>query len=85
MIVLVGITTLFSYFFCKKVDEWSYLYKDEEVQYEKRINYLCRITTNRQYAKDIRIFHMNEWIEDVFYSTMNLYKSFVFKRERIFI
>lgn len=85
MIVLVGITTLFSYFFRKKVDEWSYLHKDEEVQHEKRINYLCRITTNRQYAKDIRIFHMNEWIEDVFYSTMNLYKSFLFKRERIFI
>ncbi len=85
MIVLVGITTLFSYFFRKKVDEWSFLHKDEEVQYEKRINYLCRITTNRQYAKDIRIFHMNEWIEDVFHSTMNLYKSFLFKRERIFI
>lgn len=48
------------------------------------MNYLSEKSRDYSLAKDIRIFGMRGWIEDVYNSTLRLYHSFLVKGERVY-
>jgi len=49
------------------------------------MNYLSESSRDYTLAKDIRIFGMGSWIEDVYNSMLRLYRSFIARGERIYI
>lgn len=82
---LVAATTAVSYFASKRINEWGYLHRSEELELTKRIEYANKIATSREFAKDIRMFGLRGWLEDLWGSTMHLYSAFCAKRERKYI
>lgn len=82
---LVAATTAVSYFASKRINEWGYLHRSEELELTKRIEYANKIATSREFAKDIRMFGLRGWLEDLWGSTMRLYSAFCAKRERKYI
>lgn len=82
---LVAATTAVSYFASKRINEWGYLHRSEELELTKRIEYADKIATSREFAKDIRMFGLRGWLEDLWGSTMRLYSAFCAKRERKYI
>ena len=82
---LVAATTAVSYFASKRINEWGYLHRSEELELTKRIEYANKIATSREFAKDIRMFGLRGWLEDLWGSTMRLYSAFCTKRERKYI
>ena len=82
---LVAATTADSYFASKRINEWGYLHRSEELELTKRIEYANKTATSREFAKDIRMFGLRGWLEDLWGSTMRLYSAFCAKRERKYI
>ena len=85
IIVLVLFTTLISYYTGKRIHEWGYHHREEEAAYKKRLWYMQETMIKRKYAKDIRIFGMKPWLEDVWNSSMNMYHTFLTKREKKYL
>ncbi len=73
------------YFVNKRIGEWGYRHREEEEKYQKDFSYLRKVATERKYAKDIRIFGLKSWIDEVWDSTMRLYEAFLKRREGIYI
>ncbi|MBD5396114.1 MAG: ABC transporter ATP-binding protein [Lachnospiraceae bacterium] len=85
MLSTVLVTTIISFFVSNYLGGWGYRHRDEESEYSRRMNYLSEKSRDYTLAKDVRIFEMRGWIEDVFDSTLRLYRSFVVRGERVYI
>ena len=85
MIIVVLITTIVSFSVSNYLGGWGYRHRDEESEYSRRMNYLSERSRDYTLAKDVRIFEMRDWIEDVYNSTLRLYRSFVARGERVYI
>ena len=85
MIIAVLVTTIVSFSVSNYLNGWGYRHRDEESEYSRRMNYLSEKSKDYTLAKDVRIFGMSDWIEDVYNSTLRLYRSFAACGERVYI
>lgn len=85
LLCVVIATTMAGYLVNKNINEWNYRHKEEEAACGKKMGYIRSAATGRCYAKDIRIFGLREWMEDVFNSTLKLYRGFLARRERVYL
>ena len=85
MMAIIILTTTIGYFVNKRIGEWGYHHREEEAAYTQKMAYIRRMATGREGAKDIRIFGLKEWLDDVWQSTFRLYQAFLAKRERVYL
>lgn len=85
MIIAVLVTAIVSFFVSNYLNGWGYRHRDEEAEYSRRMNYLSEKSRDYTIAKDVRIFGMQSWIENVYNSMLRLYQGFVARRERVYI
>ena len=85
MIIAVLVTTIVSFSVSNYLNGWGYRHRDEESEYSRRMNYLSEKSRDYTLAKDVRIFEMRGWIEDVYNGTLRLYRSFIARGERVYI
>ncbi|MGN0388937.1 MAG: ABC transporter ATP-binding protein [Suilimivivens sp.] len=85
IIIAVLVTTIVSFSVSNYLGGWRYRHRDEESEYSRRMNYLSERSRDYTLAKDVRIFGMRNWIEDVYSSMLGLYRGFVAKGERVCI
>lgn len=85
MIIAALVTTIVSFLVSNYLGGWRYRHRDEESEYSRRMNYLSERSRDYTLAKDVRIFGMRDWIEDVYSSMLGLYRGFVAKGERVCI
>lgn len=85
IIIAVLVTTIVSFSVSNYLGGWRYRHRDEEAEYSRRMNYLSERSRDYTLAKDVRIFGMRDWIEDVYSSMLGLYRGFVAKGERVCI
>ena len=85
ILLLIVVTSAASYFVTKRINEWGYRHRSEELAYSKKLNYIDNISKSREYAKDIRMFGLRAWIEDLWDSTVRLYSAFLRRREGTYI
>lgn len=83
MIIAVLSTAVVSFSAGSYLGGWGYRHRDEESEYSRRMNYLSERSRDYTLAKDVRIFGMADWIEDVYNSTLRLYQSFAARREGV--
>lgn len=85
LIGVIIVTTAVGYAVNKKINEWGYRHREEEAACRKKMDYLSRLSTGRTYAKDIRIFGLQGWLDDVWNSALGLYQDFAARREKVYI
>ena len=85
MITAVLVTSIVSFSVSNYLDGWGYRHRDEEAEYSRRMNYLSERSRDYTLAKDVRIFGMRDWIEDVYERMLQLYQSFAARRECVCI
>lgn len=85
MVIAVMVTAILSFLVSNHLNGWGYRHRDEESEYSRRMNYLSEKSRDYTLAKDIRIFGMRGWIEEVYNSTLRLYQSFAARGERVYI
>ena len=85
MVVLVLATTVASYALSHRLNAWGYRHRDEEQRSKKRLRYLFDTGTGRDYAKDIRLFGLGRWIDELWDGAMRVYRGFLTRREGIYM
>ena len=82
---VVIITTAVGFFVSKQINEWEYRHKAEKHKYFAQMQYTWTKAESMEFAKDIRVFGMRNWIADIYTSAVHLFESFVYRREKVLI
>ena len=85
LILVILVTTLVSYFWGNYVNGYGYRHREEEAEYERHMNYLSMRVEDLTAAKDIRIFGLRPWIEELYEKAMSCYTAFHKKVQGIYM
>jgi len=85
LIGVILVTTITGYFINKRIYEWGFIHRDEEAALSSKMNYICQAAEDIKLGKDIRIFGMETWLQDIYKSTLRLLQAFLAKRERAYL
>ena len=81
--VVVLLTSVIGFYVTKRMKQWGYAHRKERGKYLRQFNYISDKTESQSLAKDVRIFGLASWLEDIQESALRAYDSFVNRRERI--
>ncbi len=85
LIVVILATTVVSFSIGNCVNEYGYRHREEEAEYERHMNYLSMRVEDLSAAKDIRIFGLRTWIEELHEKAMSSYTAFHKKAQGVYI
>ena len=85
LILVVVVTAAIGFFVSKHINEWEYRHREEKEIHEKRSSYLIWKARSLQFAKDVRIFGLGDWIRQLCAKSVRLLESFVSRREKTYI
>ncbi len=85
LMLVILITAFISYFAGNYVNEWYYRHREEEAECIKQMNYLSGLARNLTFAKDIRIFGLRPWIEELHAKALGAYTAFHKKVQGVYI
>ncbi len=84
---LVGVTVILcclDYGVSNRANGWGYRRREEEDRYVHELWYVIGKAKDVKLAKDVHIFGMRKWLEDVFAKTLHSYGSFKSREERAY-
>lgn len=73
--LFIIITTLVSYFLNKKILKWVVDNNKEKISYQQKTNYINDVSGDIKSAKDIRLYNMFVWLENVYNTNIKGLKS----------
>lgn len=82
MIVLVLITCVIGFYMSRYVNNWHYRHRESEEKLYAQKVYVRNKAESLTLAKDIRIFGLQNWLNDMNNSIHNLYKDFRMSYEK---
>jgi ATP-binding cassette subfamily B protein len=85
VVAVVLATTITGFAVTRRINGWGYRHRDEEAGYSRRMFYITRKSADYTLAKDIRMFGMRGWLEDMYDGTIRLYRAFIGRGERVYI
>ena len=83
LVLLVAATAAVSYLASKRINEWGYRHRKERMEYNEKLEYINSVAIERSYAKDIRMFGLANWIEELYVKTLGLYRAFAVRQGRV--
>jgi len=86
LLIVILATTGVSYFVGNYVNEWGYRHREEEeAEMANQIFYLDRRVSDFSAAKDIRIFGLRPWLNEVYNKIVATYTAFHQKAQGVYI
>ncbi|MGN1026780.1 MAG: ABC transporter ATP-binding protein [Faecousia sp.] len=85
LILVVTLTSVAGFLVNRNVSQWEYLHKDENRQYWKQMDYIEKKTRSIEAAKDIRIFGLGQWLNEIYDGVLRLKQAWVIRREKKYI
>lgn len=82
LLIVVVITCGISFMVSRYVSNWMFAHREEEDKYYVKKLYIRRKSESIELAKDIRIFGLQNWLNDVYDSVHNIYLTFRLRCER---
>ncbi len=82
--VIVVVTCVLNFIAGNKFNDWNYRHRDEQNEYNNKIDYHNSTGQDFKFAKDIRLFNIKPWLYELYDKNMNLLRDFTKKREMIF-
>jgi ATP-binding cassette subfamily B protein len=85
LVLVILATALMGYFVSKQLNGYGYRHREEEAEISGRLWYNIMQAKNYSAAKDIRIFGMKPWMEEISNKAMSAYKAFHRRANNIYI
>ena len=85
LILIIIVTTIISYLIGNYVNGYGYRHREEEAEYERHMNYLMGRAEDLSSAKDIRIFGLRRWLEELYEKAMSCHAAFHKKAQGVYI
>lgn len=81
MLTVIVATTVTGYFVSNYLYGWEYRHREEKAGYVRKTDYINAISGDFSMAKDIRFFHMRDWILGIRDEVFRSYEQFTIKKE----
>lgn len=78
------VTAMIGFFVNFRLNDWGYRHRTEESEAVGRMDYLNRRSGEVAFAKDIRIFGLRSWIEELYTKTEHAYTAFHERAEGVY-
>lgn len=85
VILFILLTSVLSFFLNNKIFKWEFNNKEEANKLESEHRYYLKKQYDNKFFKDIKIFGMKTWINDLCNKSFKLSEAFAKKRERRYI
>ena len=85
LVLVTLVSTVISYFIGNRLNGYGYRHREEEAEYERHMNYLSECAEDLNGAKDIRIFGLQSWLEELYEKALNGYTAFQKKAQGVYI
>lgn len=85
LLLLILLTTVPGYFYSKYINGWGWRHREEENEILRGIGCVSSEAGSIRAAKDIRIFGMRPWFDDLYRSGMGLLNAFNNRGARVYI
>lgn len=80
----IFVTAMIGFFVNFRLNDWGYRHRTEESEAVGRMDYLNRRSGEVAFAKDIRIFGLRSWIEELYTKTERAYTAFHERAEGVY-
>ena len=77
LLVLVLLSAIGAYLITRYLQRWEKDHLEEQSRYKKMLDYLDRKSGDISLGKDIRLFGMQNWIEEMYSGTVRMYYHFM--------
>ena len=84
LFITILITTILSYFINNACSSYEYQHREEEATHIQKIRYVINQANNWSAAKDIRIFGLRFWLEELGEKAMDAYIAFHRRTEGVY-
>lgn len=85
LFAVVLVTAVISYFAGNYANRYSYKHNKEGEEYEGRLQYILKTEDELGAAKDIRIFGLRGWLEELYAKTMRVYAAYRSRIMNVFL
>lgn len=85
LIFVILVTTVINYYIGNLTNSYGYRHREEEAEYERHMDYISGRARDLSAAKDIRIFFLRPWLEDVYSKAIDAYTAFHGKVQSVYI
>lgn len=83
LIVIIIATTIIGYFANIYFNEWYFRHREEQARYTRQMGYSNRVAAEMDWAKDIRLFGMQEWLNDIYSRTLAVFDAFIMRGQSV--
>lgn len=83
LLVVIIATTIIGYFANIYFNEWFFRHREEWSRYTRQMGYSNRVAAEMNWAKDIRLFGMQEWLNDIYNRTMAVFDAFIMRGQSV--
>ncbi len=83
LMAVVTVTAVLSFFSALRVQNWEYAHEPELTALDKKLTYLIYREESVKAAKDIRVFGLGKWLDEVLAGVVRLCRDFFARRERV--
>ena len=80
--LFVIVTSVAGFFCSKRINEWEYRHRDEKAHHIACMDYIRHMAGSIELGKDIRIFGLRPWLEEIYQDAMRLWDAFIVRREK---
>ncbi|MCF0261173.1 MAG: ABC transporter ATP-binding protein, partial [Erysipelotrichaceae bacterium] len=84
LLLICALTCFFSFLANQKTSAWVYQHGDTEMKYLAQIRYIRSRAESAEIAKDIRIFKMQSWMEEIMNKIHRAYRAYRLKVARMY-
>lgn len=85
LILVILLTASVSYFMGKQLNEYGYRHREEEAEHERHMDYVPECAKDLAAAKDIRIFGLRPWLDELHRKAEEAYTAFHRKAEGVYL
>lgn len=83
LLVVIIATTIIGYFANIYFNEWYFRHREEQARYTRQMGYSNRVAAEMNWAKDIRLFGMQEWLNDIYNRTLAVFDAFIMRGQSV--
>lgn len=85
LLLLILSMTVLEYFVSKRLREYEYRHREEVAVFQRQKNYLMNCMLEPRGAKDIRIFGLRDWLEELYEKADRAYIAFHRSAENVYL
>lgn len=85
LLAVIAVTALVGFAVNRYIYDYGYRHREELADIERKMWYIQDVENDHHIAKDIRIFGLGNWLEELYRCSLGAYRAFQLKAQRVYL